>query len=69
MNELDRQVVNAWIRARGNFDAVIDFEKVLADPAQPDRLRAEYDSGDRLHPSPTGYRAMAEAVPLELFQQ
>ncbi len=68
-NELDRQVVNAWIRAPGNFDAVIDFEKVLADPAQPERLRKAYDSGDHLHPSPAGYRAMAQAVSLELFQQ
>jgi lysophospholipase L1-like esterase len=67
-NELDRQVVNAWIRAPGNFDAVLDFEKVLADPQRPDRLRAEYDSGDHLHPSPAGYRALAEAVPLALFQ-
>jgi lysophospholipase L1-like esterase len=67
-SELDRQVVNAWIRAPGNFDAVIDFDKVLVDPARPDRLRAGYDSGDHLHPSPAGYRAMAEAVPLELFR-
>lgn len=67
-NEHDRQVVNAWIRGRGHFDAVVDFDKVTADSAHPDRLRADYDSGDHLHPSPAGYRAMADAIPLELFR-
>jgi lysophospholipase L1-like esterase len=68
-NETDRTLVNAWIRAPGHFDAVIDFDKVAADPAHPDRLRADYDIGDHLHPSPAGYRAMADAIPLELFQK
>jgi lysophospholipase L1-like esterase len=27
----------------------------------------EFDSGDRLHPSPAGYRAMADAVDLGLL--
>ena len=67
-NEVDRRAVNAWIRASGHFDAVIDFDKVVADPAHPDHLRAEYDCGDHLHPNPAGYRAMAGAIPLELFQ-
>ncbi|WP_334164656.1 SGNH/GDSL hydrolase family protein [Phenylobacterium sp.] len=65
--ESSRQAVNAWIRAPGNFDAVIDFDAVMRDPARPDRLRAEYDVGDGLHPSIAGYRAMAAAVPLSLF--
>jgi len=68
-NESDRQVVNAWIRTAGHFDAVIDFDKIMADPAHPDHLRPDYDSGDHLHPSPAGYRAMAEAIPLTLFQK
>jgi lysophospholipase L1-like esterase len=68
-NETDRTLVNAWIRAPGHFDAVLDFDKVAADPAHPDRLRADYDIGDHLHPSPAGYRAMADAIPLELFQK
>jgi lysophospholipase L1-like esterase len=66
-NERDRQVVNEWIRAPGHFDAVVDFDALTADPARPERLRPEYDSGDHLHPSPAGYRAMADAIPLELF--
>jgi lysophospholipase L1-like esterase len=67
-DEHDRQSVNAWIRAPGHFDAVVDFDKVTADPAHPDRLRAAHDSGDHLHPSPAGYRAMADAIPLELIR-
>jgi len=63
-NESDRQRINAWIRAPGHFDAVIDFDKAMADPIRPDHLRPEFDSGDHLHPSPAGFRAMAEAVRL-----
>jgi lysophospholipase L1-like esterase len=68
-NELDRQTLNAWIRAPEHFDAVIDFDKMTADPARPDHLRTDYDCGDHLHPSPAGYRAMADAIPLELFRK
>jgi lysophospholipase L1-like esterase len=68
-NEQDRQLINAWIRDPKHFDAVIDFDKLAADPKQPDRLNAEYDSGDHLHPSAAGYRAMGEAIPLDLFER
>lgn len=66
-NEADRAAVNQWIRAPGNFDTVVDFDQVVRDPAYPERMSPAYDSGDHLHPSPTGYRAMAEAIPLSLF--
>ncbi|MFZ0734435.1 MAG: SGNH/GDSL hydrolase family protein [Candidatus Sulfotelmatobacter sp.] len=65
--EMDRQAINDWIRAAGHFDAVIDFDKVTRDPQQQDRLLPAYDSGDHLHPSVAGYRAMGEAIPLTLF--
>src|SRR5579885_2396356 len=67
-NEADRRAVNDWIRAAGHFDAVIDFDKIMRDPEHPERLLPAYDSGDHLHPSPAGYAAMAEAVPLSLFE-
>lgn len=67
VNEAGRQAINAWIRTAGNFDAVIDFDRLTRDPARPDRLAAAYDSGDGLHPSIAGYRAMAESIPLSLF--
>jgi lysophospholipase L1-like esterase len=46
---------------------VIDYDRLMRDPAQPNRLRREFDSGDGLHPSAAGYRFMGEAVPLTLF--
>jgi lysophospholipase L1-like esterase len=67
LSEADRQSVNQWIRAAGHFDAVIDFDTVVRDPHQPDHLLPDYDCGDHLHPSPAGYRAMGEAIPLALF--
>lgn len=67
-NEADRQAVNRWIREPNNFDAVIDFDQVIRDPARPERMLAAYDSGDGLHPSPAGYRAMSDAIPLTLFK-
>lgn len=66
-SDADRQAVNAWIRQPGHFDAVVDFDRVVRDPRHPDELLPAYDSGDHLHPSPAGYKAMAAAVPLALF--
>jgi lysophospholipase L1-like esterase len=63
-SEADRQAINRWIRTPGHFDAVVDFDQVARDPAHPERLLPAYDSGDHLHPSPAGYRAMAEAISL-----
>jgi len=65
--EADRQKVNEWIRAPGHFDALIDFDQVVRDPQQPDRLLPADDCGDHLHPSPAGYKAMGDAIPLAWF--
>ena len=62
--EAIRAAVNQWIRTSGAFDGVVDFDAALRDPADPVRLRREYDSGDHIHPSDAGYAAMANAVPL-----
>jgi lysophospholipase L1-like esterase len=67
MSESDRQAVNQWIRASGHFDAVIDFDAVVRDPQHLDQLLPIYDCGDHLHPSPAGYKAMGEAISLDLF--
>jgi lysophospholipase L1-like esterase len=61
-NEADRTAVNTWIRTQTLFDGVIDFDAVAKDPAHPDHLLPAYDSGDSLHPSVAGYRAMGEAA-------
>lgn len=67
MSEQTRQKINDWIRSSGTFDAVLDFDVVLRDPGDPQRLNPAYDTGDNLHPSPAGFQALAESVPLELF--
>jgi lysophospholipase L1-like esterase len=67
LSEADRQAVNAWIRATGHFDAVIDFDAVVRDPAHPEQLLPAFDCGDHLHPSPAGYKALGESIPLDLF--
>jgi lysophospholipase L1-like esterase len=66
-NDADREAVNAWIRAPGHVDAVVDFDALMRDPARPNRLKKQFDSGDGLHPSPEGYRFMGTIVPLSLF--
>lgn len=60
-----RQRLNDWIRSSGTFDAVVDFDAVLRDPAHPSQFARAYDSGDHLHPSDTGNRAMADAIDLD----
>lgn len=66
--EAVRQAVNAWIRKRGSFDGVIDFDAATRDPAKPAKMRADLQSGDWLHPNDAGYRAMGEAIDLALFR-
>jgi lysophospholipase L1-like esterase len=65
--EATREAVNAWIRTSGAFDGVIDFDRVMRDPADPLRLNPAYDSGDHLHPNDAGYQAMANAINLAML--
>jgi lysophospholipase L1-like esterase len=66
--EATRQTVNEWIRNSGYFDAVIDLDAALRDPADSLRLLSYADTGDHLHPNEAGHRMIAEAVDLELFK-
>ncbi len=66
--EQKRQAVNRWIRESGTFDAVIDFDRAIRDPAQPSRLLPAYDSGDHLHPNDAGYQVMGKFIDLDLFR-
>jgi lysophospholipase L1-like esterase len=67
--EQKRQRINEFIRASRDFDAVIDFDQALRDPAHPTRLNPPYDSGDHLHPSDAGQKAIADAIDLSLFER
>ena len=62
-----RATVNDWIRGGGKFDAVIDLDAAVRDPANPMNLAAAYDTGDHLHLNPAGYQKMADAIDLALF--
>jgi lysophospholipase L1-like esterase len=59
-----RQAVNKWIRESGAYDGVADFDAVVRDPANPKHIKAEFDSGDHLHPNDAGYVAMADSIDL-----
>lgn len=63
-----RHEVNQWIRARAPFDAVIDFEKVVQDPANAELIRPSFNCGDGIHPSPRGYFEMGRSLRLDLFR-
>lgn len=64
--EAARQQVNAFIRS-GAFDAVIDFDRVWSDPADPQAIRSDYHHGDHLHGNDAGYKALADSIDLGLF--
>jgi lysophospholipase L1-like esterase len=67
-----RMAVNDWVRANagkpGGFDAIIDFDKLMHDPANPKKLKADQQSGDWLHPNDAGYKVMGDAIDLALFR-
>lgn len=65
--EAVRQAVNRWIRTGGAFDAVLDFDAVIADPQHPSRIRDGMHAGDHLHGSDVGYRALANSIDLAIF--
>jgi len=66
--EQTREKVNDWIRTSGAFDGVIDFEKALQDPENPEKLMPSYNSGDNLHPNDAGYQVMADTINLSLLR-
>jgi lysophospholipase L1-like esterase len=63
-----RHAVNDWIRSNPDLDAVLDFDALLKDPANPDLINPLYDSGDHIHPNPAGYAVMGESIDLQIFK-
>ncbi len=62
------EAVNDWIRTSGEFDGVIDFDAVVRDPANPKHTKAEYNSGDNLHPNDAAYEKMASSIDLGVLK-
>jgi lysophospholipase L1-like esterase len=67
VNEL-RNGYNEWLRTSGVVDKMIDFDVAVRDPEKFNELLPANDSGDHLHPSDAGYKAMADSIDLTLFQ-
>lgn len=65
--ETVRLAVNAYLRGSDDFDALIDMDEILRDPAAPSKVKASFDSGDHIHPNDAGASAIAAAVPLWLL--
>ena len=63
-----RHAYNDFIRTTDLIDGCIDFDMALRDPARPDWFLPEFDSGDHLHPSVSGYQRMAMEIPEELLK-
>jgi lysophospholipase L1-like esterase len=68
LGEQVRLAANRWIRSKGNFDAVVDFEAAVRDPQHPAKLKAEVDSGDHIHPNDIGNQVMAGVFDLGVFK-
>ena len=67
-HEKGRQALNAWIRESGEFDGVIDFDKITAGPDDPTRINPAFlFENDWLHLNADGYRLMGTSIDRSLF--
>lgn len=64
-----RLAANKWIREKGHFDAVVDFDAAVRDPQHPAKIRSEIDPGDHIHPNDAGNKMMADAFDLGVFKK
>jgi lysophospholipase L1-like esterase len=67
--EVMREAENNFIRTSGAFDAVVDFEAVTRDPANPKQFLTGFNNTDHLHPNDAGYKAMADSIDLTIFAE
>lgn len=67
LHESIRSRINSWMMSKeSGFDGFIDFASAVCNPGDPTVLRADCDSGDGLHPSPAGHKAMGEMASSEI---
>ena len=63
-----RRLLNDWIRTTGatlpGVVAIADFDAALLDPAHPDFMQPNLNSGDNFHPNGVGYGVQSSAIPL-----
>ncbi len=63
-----RSEINEWIRTNTEADGFVDFDAALRDLDDTLSLKKEFNSGDCLHPSIDGAKALAEAVDLDILK-
>lgn len=69
-HEEGRQLLNEWIRNGGDFDGLIDFDKIMGSEEDPAQLNKKFlFENDYLHPNKDGYQLMGESIDLELFSR
>ena len=67
-HEEGRKALNEWIRTGGEFDGVIDFDAMVRDTGDPDRLNPAFlFENDWLHLNASGYEVMGRGIDTELF--
>ena len=67
-HEEGRKALNEWIRTGGEFDGVIDFDAMVRDTEDPDRLNPAFlFENDWLHLNASGYELMGRGIDTELF--
>lgn len=59
---------NQWLRTSPLFDGCVDFHLAVRDSENTKAFAGKYDSGDHLHPSEEGYKAMAYSIPDTLLK-
>lgn len=59
---------NEWLRTTDELDGLVDFDLAVRDENNPYAFKKQFDSGDHLHPSAEGYKAMAYAVSEDLLK-
>ena len=68
-HEEGRKALNEWIRTGGEFDGVIDFDAMVRDSSDPDRLNPDFlFENDWLHLNASGYEVMGKGIDLKLFK-
>jgi lysophospholipase L1-like esterase len=65
--EARRGAINDWIRTSGSFDAVIDLDAAVRDPAHANRIAAGL-TDEILHFNDTGYRVLAASIDLGVLR-
>lgn len=69
-HEEGRKILNDWILYGGEFDGVIDFASIAADPSDKEQLNPKYlYENDWLHPNAQGYNDMGKSIDIKLFNK